>query len=95
MKYIKKYDNYTWEPKYQIGDYVLVYSPPDMSDIENEPMIIEYVDEYEKAYYCKFVFSQYYEYVIDDEIVRKLKDYEIDAIKYDFEMYKNMKKYNL
>jgi len=79
MKYLKYFENNS-EPKYKIGDYVEVNS--EELGIKNEIGVIDFVDSTIKAYGCIFSTFRELDNILEDEIIRKLEDHEVEALKY-------------
>ena len=91
MKYLKLFEG--WMPEYEVGDYVLVNKNSWGSDFgkahfkEDQPMRVKKINLRDKEYVLDFVLlhpnsSMYGDIFEEDEIIRKLKDYEVEAIKY-------------
>lgn len=82
MRRLKTFEDikYNWKnPNYKNGDYILVNSK--YNDIINEPMTID--DETDPDIFaCSFINKNGGIEVFVDEIVRKLEDFEIEALKY-------------
>jgi hypothetical protein len=89
MKHLKLFESFENEiRKYNKGDYVLVTSQ--YLGIEMEPCKIDYFDDNDVSYdVYKFIIGvhslknkNFGGEIVEDEIIRKLEDHEIAAIKY-------------
>lgn len=86
MKYIKKFeivnsDGEIVEPDYKVGDYVEIYATESRRDLVADGVVlIENITKY--WYICRYVIEGYVEWVYEKEIVRKLEEHEIEAMKY-------------
>ena len=88
MKYIKTFeimnsDGMLINPIYKVGDYILVDSRLTSNNddrVENGILVIEGITDY--WYIARYVEKDYVEWIYEDEIVKKLDDYEIEALKY-------------
>jgi len=99
MKFIKKFEMYDEEQKYNVGDYILIdidkiniynkrhgYNDPD----DDLAIIIIYDTHEELPYTIKFYNKSQYS-IREDEIVRLLTPDEIEQ----FKIKRDIKKYNL
>ena len=79
MKYIKKFEDIN-NILYKPGDYIIVTS--EYLELENEPMIIESKIAND-SFNCYFICNEDEgAEVYINEIIRKMEQFEIDAIKY-------------
>jgi len=83
MKFLKYFEDIQEmdrrNPNYKYGDYILVNS--DHNQIYDEVMTID-TETDDDIFACSFVKKEGGAEIFVDEIVRKLEDFEIDALKY-------------
>lgn len=87
MKYIKTYNSHNY--KYDIGNYVLFFNPDTKTKLQGQIVDIEkgsFVWPYRINY-----FEERTRLLGEDEIIRRLSLEEIE----DFEIKRNMNKYNI